>query len=84
MIAALLPVVRRPWSVATPKYFLPRARNLTSILLAPPVEYPASPGPVPGDVVGVEVVAADVLVVVMRVVGLDVVVVVTTAVPGTH
>jgi len=43
------------------------------------VEYPASPGPVPGDVVGVEV-----LVVVMRVVGLEVVVVVTTAVPGTH
>lgn len=80
--------------MATPKYFLPRARNLTSILFAPPVLDPASPGPVPGEVVGVEVLADEVLVLVTvtRVLGLEVVgvggavevLVVITAVPGTH
>jgi len=36
-MAAFFPVVRRPWSVAIPKYFLPLARNFTSTLFCPPV-----------------------------------------------
>ncbi len=63
---------------------------MTSIEFAPPVLDPASPGP-PLGVVGVEVLADDVPVLVMRVVALLVVgvgasvdEVVMTADPGTH
>lgn len=63
---------------------------MTSILLAPPVLYPVSPGP-PLGVAGIEVLADDVFVLVTRVVallvvgvGTEVVEVVMTAVPGTH
>lgn len=56
------------------------------MLFAPPVLDPASPGPVPGDVVGVEVLLVVTRVVSLEVVGVGgaVVVVVITAVPGTH
>jgi hypothetical protein len=43
MMAALLPVVRRFSSVATPKYFLPWATNFVLMLLLPPVLVPEPP-----------------------------------------
>jgi hypothetical protein len=76
--AAFWPEVKRPWSVAIPKYFFPFARNLTSILPEPPVLEPAVP-----------VAAGTWIGFVARVVGTTTAVVVAgasgaEAVPGTH
>jgi hypothetical protein len=70
IMAALLPTVSLFWSVAMPKYFLPLALNLTSMLVLVPdpglaVVVVVEPPPPPPAVV---------------VVGFDVV----TAVPGIH
>lgn len=57
MMAAFCPLVSRPWSVATPKYFLPLALNLASML--PEVELGVVPLPVVVTVASVVVGPAD-------------------------
>ena len=47
MIAALSPLERRPWSVATPIYFLPLALNTASIEQSSPLAKVVLPLPAP-------------------------------------
>lgn len=84
MIAALLPTVKRFWSVATPKYLFPLATNFSLMLLAPPVLLPTGPVPVLAGAVEVPEATVDSVVEVAVVAVVGAAVVLVTAVPGRH